>query len=168
MLGKHNVLPQCGSHVQPVGAVALKKLLQPCCGEPTQVGLRVHPGARHLDRVGLRVGCEDPDIGLSAMAVEMLNEQHRDGVGLLAGAAARYPDAHRPLARGTVQQIIHSPCFERGKHRLGTEEGTATRRQHLVRCSSHGEFLYSAHCDRYRNMHRRHHYGGFRARRVSG
>ncbi len=71
-------------------------------------------------------------------------------VGLLARTTTRNPDAHRSFGQRPVQQVLHNPCFERGEGLRRAKKGTATQRQHIVRCSSHLEFLYSAHCDRLR------------------
>ena len=73
----------------------------------------VDPALGLAQVTGVDVRREDGDV-VPARGREHAVEQHRDGVGLLAGAAARAPDAQSPVVSGTrLEQLRNDARLER-------------------------------------------------------
>ena len=81
---------------------------------------------RLRDRLGVDIGPEDLDPQRQAQLRQTLAHQDADGVGLLAGGAARHPDAHAVvLARGREELRQHLQAEVLEGRRVAEERGDA-------------------------------------------
>ena len=111
-------------------AFADEEALQPLGGEFHRGRLRVGTRAGGLDALGVHVGGEDLQAGPAALALERLQEQHPDAVGLLPGGCPRrpHPDAVARLFAGHDVRD-HHPL--QGVEGIGVPEEARDGDEHL-------------------------------------
>ena len=67
------------------------------------VGIEAFASARH--RVRIDVAGEDLQFDVALRGVDLLAKKHREGIGLLAGAATGDPDPQRPIQRVVAHEV---------------------------------------------------------------
>ena len=108
MIGKHNGLAQLAA--DPVTLIlAREKALQPLRRYIGRDQVRVNAVAREVQRIRSDIGSKDLQLRGTFGRGELFEEQHGEGICLLAGAATRHPDPDR-----LVGGLLH----ERGNDRL--------------------------------------------------
>ena len=101
---EHHHAAQFGHH--PVAMLLLGKE----AGEPRRRDIgrdrsRIAPLAGQGDRFLVDVGGEDLELQVALGRRDLLEQQHGEGIGLFAGAAAGNPDPQRPVRRVPAHQI---------------------------------------------------------------
>ena len=101
--------------------------------------LRVEAGAAHLERARIHVRREDLDGAALRRGFPLLDEEHGDGVGLLAGRAAGHPHAERCMGFLACNQrtnhllLQNPPCLGVAEEARDADQQIVAQRRGLRR-----------------------------------
>src|SRR6202453_5031378 len=84
--------------------------------------LRISPVASARDSLGIDIAGENLQFDLAVRFVDLLAQQHGEGIGLLTGTATGYPDSQRPIQRMVAYEVRYDFLREKTEDRRITEE----------------------------------------------
>ena len=97
--------PQVGQHPVTV-AVFHEETLQVASADTSDcIDLGIEPFARARDGVRVDVGRKNLKFDIAFCRLDAFQEQHGEGIGFLARAAAGYPDPHRTILHMLADQL---------------------------------------------------------------
>jgi hypothetical protein len=107
----------------PVAAIFhSKEASQPCRRDFDLDRLRIETFASTRDGLGIDVARENLQFDLALRFIDLLAQQHGEGVGLLAGTAAGDPDSQRPIQRMITHEAGNDVAGKKIEDRRIAEE----------------------------------------------